>query len=774
MAYTGFVIVRLDSKVPVLRGPDDLQEAAESAGYSALARLIAYLNFAGKTSRLVPPRPGKGAEAVKAIRLHTYWRLDARGKSNVEDIANQLNQSPDIELAYRELAAADPHVAVTDPLQQHQNYLDAAPVGIEARWAWGHAHGDGSGVALFDVEQHWNLNHEDLVGWNIRVLHGDVLTADHGTQALGVIVGRNNSVGVIGAAPHVRDVYVASHHIDSTGSGVHVAAAIESTFNYAEPGDVLLLEVCRLDDDFHLPTEVDPADFDAIREAVSRGLIVIEAAGNADRCLDDYVDQNGHHVLNRNDDEFRDSGAIMVGASESRLNGNGHDRWVFSSYGSRVDCYAWGENVVSCGVGNYQWDSNSNKRYTDSFDGTSAASAIIAGAALQLQSIFKTKTGSSLSPEQMRRFLTDEATGTPQVSFFDERRIGVMPNLRAIVEEYLYRTPDIFVRNSADDTGVPPALGPLASSPDIAVFPYRLDDRNGVLDEFSGTEALYDEGLPLEPGRDHYVYVRINNRGLGEARGVRARVYWSEVASLITPDMCNLIGVTGPVDIPLGAALRAIRPLKWRPPVGVSNCCFLAVIRHSLDPDPIPHLEGMSWEEFLAFGQHRNNVAWRNYGIFDVPPSGGALSTPFKINGANDRQRDYHIEFSARPSCGSGLYVDLPASLWGGLASSVQGSLNGQQTESGDYRVQLVDALDLGTVQLDAGEEHLCEVVLTGQYQETRSREVTLRQSSGPSEVGRITWLFRGQGTGPARRPWWWLGRDFGRSLARSFFQTGW
>ena len=44
-------------------------------------------------------------------------------------------------------------------------------------------------------------------------------------------------------------------------------------------GDVLLLEVQRS----YLPTEVDDADFDAIRLAVAHGIVVVEAAGNGDR-----------------------------------------------------------------------------------------------------------------------------------------------------------------------------------------------------------------------------------------------------------------------------------------------------------------------------------------------------------------------------------------------------------------------------------------------------------------------------------------------------------
>lgn len=50
-----------------------------------------------------------------------------------------------------------------DPRSTNQGYLNAAPAGIDARYAWGFTGGDGAGVNVVDMEQGWNLNHEDLV-----------------------------------------------------------------------------------------------------------------------------------------------------------------------------------------------------------------------------------------------------------------------------------------------------------------------------------------------------------------------------------------------------------------------------------------------------------------------------------------------------------------------------------------------------------------------------------------------------------------------------------
>ncbi len=103
-------------------------------------------------------------------------------------------------------------------------------------------------------------------------------------------------------------------------------------------GDVLLLEVQRGAPP--LPTETDLADFDAIRLAAARSVIVVEAAGNGNNDLDAWTDGSGRFRLRRGHVDFRDSGAIMVGAARSAVvGGTAHDRAGFSNFGSRIE--AW-------------------------------------------------------------------------------------------------------------------------------------------------------------------------------------------------------------------------------------------------------------------------------------------------------------------------------------------------------------------------------------------------------------------------------------------------
>jgi hypothetical protein len=60
------------------------------------------------------------------------------------------------------------HLAVNaadDPRSGNQEDLNAAPTGIDARWAWSIA--DGAGVRFVDLERGWTLDHKDLAAAGI-------------------------------------------------------------------------------------------------------------------------------------------------------------------------------------------------------------------------------------------------------------------------------------------------------------------------------------------------------------------------------------------------------------------------------------------------------------------------------------------------------------------------------------------------------------------------------------------------------------------------------
>ena len=52
--------------------------------------------------------------------------------------------------------------AITPDFTASQIYLNPAPAGIDARFAWTKPGGRGEGVTIIDCEWGWNFSHEDL------------------------------------------------------------------------------------------------------------------------------------------------------------------------------------------------------------------------------------------------------------------------------------------------------------------------------------------------------------------------------------------------------------------------------------------------------------------------------------------------------------------------------------------------------------------------------------------------------------------------------------
>ena len=321
----------------------------------------------------------KRAQTTRFRPLHSltsYWRLDLRPyPDRVEEVLETLNRLREVDVAYRELSVFDSQTERTGAgYHEDQGYLDEAPVGIGARWAWEQISAGASTapagesaeaakVRILDLEQGWIQDHEAFGGERLpdplygdnRAIPGAEALGQHGTAVLGQLAASAKLLGAHQGAAF----WLASHYKGEGGNppypfprtNGHVAAAIvnalATTRENPEPlsrGDVLLLEVQR----GRFPTEIDPADLDAIRLASALGVIVVEAAGNGNYHLDRVRDPADGRTFRRGDSRFVDSGAIFVGASMSALP---HDRAPFSNFGSRVDCYAWGEGVTTAGYG---------------------------------------------------------------------------------------------------------------------------------------------------------------------------------------------------------------------------------------------------------------------------------------------------------------------------------------------------------------------------------------------------------------------------------------
>jgi subtilisin family serine protease len=342
-------------------------------------------------------------------------------------------------------AAADAPPATPDFTAQ-QGYLDAAPGGIDARHAWTMPGGRGAGVNIIDIEGAWRFDHEDLVtnqGGVVGTQSTDIGWRNHGTAVVGEFGGDVNSFGITGIA---SDANARGFSIFA-GSGS--AAAIRNAADALQPGDVLLIELHRpgpgasgAGQDGFIAIEWWEDDWQALRYATTtRGVVVVEAAGNGARNLDDPIyntPQQGFppgwtNPFNRSN---RDSGAIIVGAGAPPSGNFGPDRsrLDFSNWGACVDAQGWGREVVTAAYGDLQGGTDEKLWYTRSFSGTSSASPIVVGAVACVQGNRRANGQAPLTPAQMRNQL--RTTGSPQQDGPGRpasQRIGNRPNLRQLL-----------------------------------------------------------------------------------------------------------------------------------------------------------------------------------------------------------------------------------------------------------------------------------------------------------------------------------------------------
>jgi hypothetical protein len=411
---------------------------------------------------------GETSQQPEMPDLHLYYEVEARDEV-LDDLAEQLAGLPTIAGAYVTpapqpaavataeavpfaegmedinvmVASPDPVPPVTPDFAARQGYLGPAPEGIDAFYAWTLAGGRGANVQIIDCEGAWRFTHEDLIqnqGGVIGPQTNDIGWRNHGTAVTGEIGGDLNTIGVTGicAAANIR-----GSSIFDTGG---LPAAIVAAADRLRPGDIILLEVqyghpAR----GFISVEWWPADYAAIRYAVNRGIIVVEAAGNGNNNLDDPIyntplagfPADWRNPFNRN---LRDSGAVLVGAgapppgTHGRNWGPDRSRLDFSNYGSAVDVQGWGREVTTAGYGDLQGGGSEDLWYTDTFSGTSSASPIVVGALGCVQGVLRAAGRIPLSPARARQLL--RASGSPQQDAPGRprtERIGNRPNLRQLI-----------------------------------------------------------------------------------------------------------------------------------------------------------------------------------------------------------------------------------------------------------------------------------------------------------------------------------------------------
>jgi hypothetical protein len=256
-----------------------------------------------------------GVAAADLPEMTSFYRVVADDEK-LDGLASKLLETDVVEAAFVKPPMEPPVIfeeavlppnpepapPVTPNFNARQIYLDAAPAGIDARFAATVNGGKGQGVRIIDIEGAWRFSHEDLVQNQGGVVggtqSGDIGWRNHGTAVTGEFGGDENAFGITGICPlaNVRAISI-------FGAGQGSAKAITDAANALSAGDIILIELHAPGPHFNFQTvsgqrgyiamEFWPDNFAAIVYATSvRGVIVVEAAGNGSENFDDPLYNN--------------------------------------------------------------------------------------------------------------------------------------------------------------------------------------------------------------------------------------------------------------------------------------------------------------------------------------------------------------------------------------------------------------------------------------------------------------------------------------------------
>lgn len=285
-----------------------------------------------------------------------------------------------IALGHGPGAGAIPGAArAADPLRNEQYALGV----LRLPPAWSRSQGDGAVVAVVDTGV--DLDHPDLADHllpGVDLVEGDDDPDDpngHGTHVAGLIAAvGDNGTGITGAAPDARLLPVRALRADGSASARTLADAVD--WATAHGADVVNLSVGG--------SGLAPALFEngplsrSVRNAASRGVVVVTAAGN------DAVSEAAYRPT---------TPALVVNASDP----SGAPA-AFTTFGDPSALAAPGVDVLSTAPEDpsARWPAGTDGY--EAMDGTSMSAALVSGVAALL-------VAEGLSAEEIRSVLITTA-----------------------------------------------------------------------------------------------------------------------------------------------------------------------------------------------------------------------------------------------------------------------------------------------------------------------------------------------------------------------------
>ena len=400
--------------------------------------------------RLATPNLNGGVEADFAqsgiIELIPKNPLDIEGllrffESLVNNDKPRAEHLPLWQVQARPIVS-EPMADIPD-IEPLQGYLATAPKGLGIRKAQKKfQNATGEGVKLLDIEQNWDLDHPELR--RVKRIGAPLPGGSnaHGTAVLGILVGLKDERGITGICPDV-DPYISTYIHRSHYSVIeNIDLTINEGIKELDPGDILLLEIQgrsrRYTNNKFVAIRYWASKYSAIKKAVNKGIIVVEAAGNGGVNFDDdhYADS---YLQN---DKLK---TIVVGAGivpwyynkrgeNEEVHKVARSRWGWSNYGKIVNAQSWGQNVVTSGFGDVHIRDNPAK-FTYRFNGTSSAAAIVAGTLACIQSYTLKNYERKLTAPELIKLI--ELTGKkqqPRRGTTQIENIGRQPDLYKALE----------------------------------------------------------------------------------------------------------------------------------------------------------------------------------------------------------------------------------------------------------------------------------------------------------------------------------------------------
>lgn len=357
-----------------------------------------------------------------------------------QNLANEMSNCHFVEYAYVEMAtlpivsdltsqkddASSLETEHTPYFVSTQGYKDGLTEfhkGIDMEYAYSIGI-YGQGITCAVIDGGFNFRHISLRKESFINFDKTDVNHEHGTACAAILYGKDSGFGVRGLVYGADKCYAVSNADESVNALIKILP-------YLNKGDVISLSWGS--DKY--PMDYDRAFWEVAKEATAAGIIICISAGNSSVNMDTAEEL----------EEYRnrpDNGVIRIGAGD-RFS---LERKAFSNYGKLIHVQAWGEGVATAGgkdfydyIAPVPLRLTEDCKYKFNFYGTSAATPIVASAAVAIQSWYKQQTGKVLSPIEMRDLLI--TTGIPQKTP-STSHVGPLPNIKNAIDELGRRIQD--------------------------------------------------------------------------------------------------------------------------------------------------------------------------------------------------------------------------------------------------------------------------------------------------------------------------------------------